>query len=232
MATTAMSLLIGQTPAEMQQAQQSMLAWARQRQRTAEYRVKALTKNIDAAKAAGLKVRPMQAQRRREVKRLYAYEKIADAINAGYYLVPNFPIDLFAVRKGAAKPKTGRTTRYQDAGEFSQQPDQLRLGEGRYVNVLPFITSITDHSGDEPKKMWYPISFDEQISPPAAIVSAGLLPQLVKAMKRKVFDAIGMVGPIRQRDPMLVGQIIIHNNGYSRREMTFLIAWWMQMEDF
>lgn len=229
-----LKLLVGQSPAEMAEAQKGMLAWCAVRRMRAEHQIKQLNKDIACAEEAGLKTSSMKAARSKEGRRKVGYEKIRAALEAGYYLVPNFPIEWFAVRRREEYPRHVEA-RYDTSPTLQQKPGALAIGEGRFVDIDPFTDMDTRGPEGHERDVYFPIAFDEAISPPAALVKAGLLPALTKALQEKVFDAIGMV-PHRRvnkgKDPMLLGMVNFGKEGYTDKHLTFLIAWWMDFESF
>jgi len=233
MNTLTIPLLAGQTPAEMQLAQKGMKAWCATRKVAAESRIAQLEAHIAEGEQHGLNMRSQKTMLRNEKKRLAGYQKVAAALSAGYYLVPNFPVDWFAIRRTERKPR--REECDWSHTQFTQSMRQLEIGKGRYVDPVPFRSEYIRRDPEgKTTRIYYPVSFDEDITPPAALVNAGLMPHLIKALRAKVFDAIGLVRNTRSqgRDPMLVGAISFGGPSYSPKELTFLISWWMDFKDF
>jgi hypothetical protein len=70
----------------------------------------------------------------RTTKRVLYYEKIKAAVEAGYLIVPNFPIDVFAVRVKRAKQREATATYEYRADYKTAKAELLPAGEGRYVD--------------------------------------------------------------------------------------------------
>jgi len=49
------------------------------------------------------------------------------------------------------------------------------------------------------------------------------------AMGLKVFDAIGICPPVRKGDPLIIGKIYGQGPNWNRKEVSFLIAWHLDL---
>lgn len=165
------------------------------------------------------------------------YRKIAAAVRLGYVIVPNFPVDLFAIRTTKGTPKRGQ----QDGGWFSdraheQESNAPPIGHGSYVDAIPEteVRSYPAKSADGQaitKHFNFATAFRD-VAFPITAVKPQILDDTGRAMAAKVFDEIG-IGPegvIRSRikDPMVIGRIIYRP---KKRVVSFLIAWWLTNKD-
>ena len=52
-----------------------------------------------------------------------------------------------------------------------------------------------------------------------------------EAMALRVFDQVGISpqGSVRAADPLIIGQILGHKEGYKRKTISFLIAWHLDL---
>jgi hypothetical protein len=175
------------------------------------------------------------AAAKRTIKRMVYYAKIQAAVKAGYLIVPNFNVDVLAVRVARRTPK--QETRTYEAVPVT--PDLAPPGRGRYVDEL---CKMRDDSYDQKqtdggkvrKDLFTAVGYDEQIEFPHALVKPAILDATDRAMALNIFDRIGVVKAPRRSDPIVVGQIVDPREKYSvhyTRCVTFFIAWWLDTKD-
>ena len=134
------------------------------------------------------------------------YAKIKAAVEAGYLIVPNFDIDVFAVR-------TQRRTPPDTVGALTAQPDLSPHGQGAYVDDRCFTDSFVEtvknsYTGkDEDKTREFSTAYDYTPDIPLRGVKPIILDATQRAMALKIFDQIGVV-KARKQDPIIVGQIV------------------------
>ncbi len=170
-------------------------------------------------------------------KRITFYEKIKDAVAAGYLIIPNFPIEAFAVRvREDAAPK--QMASHSEYSIREQSPALLPTGEGEYKSPIPLVGSRPNEVWNEKtqelerKQEWFAKEFDE-VAFPVTAVKPLVMDATGRAMALKVFDAIGLVGSGRQKDPIVVGRIIDpRTTRWNERHVTFFIAWWLNLDIF
>lgn len=172
------------------------------------------------------------------------YHKILEAVRAGFTLVPNFPIDVFAIRVEREWPTGGEqyggTSR---ASYLSEQPDVLPIGAGEYKSPKPTGRHFTKTETDSNQKIireWYyhPRNFRNPDFP-FAVARPEVMDATAEAMALKLFDHIGICHQTagrnaRQRgkgDPLIIGQIIVDatHYGYIKKPVSFLIAWHLDL---
>ena len=149
-------------------------------------------------------------------------------------IVPNFEMDLFAVRTNKSTPR-GSTTRSQWEG-FIQQGDTLPAGEGRYVDSKPFVASESYEDTNAQGKAVtvtdrWPTRFDEEITFPVELVKPHIIAATRRAMDQRVFDQVGIVRGAylgRRRDPIICGRVLDRTR--NNRAVTFFIAWWLDKD--
>jgi hypothetical protein len=64
---------------------------------------------------------------------------------------------------------------------------------------------------------------------PIAAAQAEVMTATQEAMALKVFDAIGICPPQRKGDPLIIGQIMMPGTRWSRKTVSFLIAWHLDL---
>lgn len=218
-------VVLATNPAEMQQAQTQLLAWADRKMEILQAELAEAEQNL--AECKKLKVRTASWTRQVGLARdrITFYEKIRAAIAEGYYIVPNFPVQVIAVRTDAKKPPK-RTSWIEPTPYSSESPP---LGEGRHV--APQMTNrVTRH--EDHTLSFRPTGFRD-FDFPFQVVKPKVLSDLDHAMKAKIFDEIGILpaaaGPARRAaggDPMLVG-IVRRRENSGPVQVMFLISWWI-----
>jgi len=62
---------------------------------------------------------------------------------------------------------------------------------------------------------------------PFAFARPEILAATSDALRRKIFDEIGIMPRTRHADPMVIGRITYRVSSYQRRSLNFLIAWFL-----
>jgi hypothetical protein len=221
------------TPAEMVPAQQELIAWCDQTIVALKDALDELGLHQKLAIENGWRTSVVESGLNRTARRVTYYEKMKAALQAGYLLVPNMPIDVLAVR--VARAKQPEQTRDSPWGRFSAEPQAaLPAGKGRYVDeTLPqhvrHYQDLDDKGNVVQKKQWYSGDYDE-VDFPIALTKPIILEAAARAMALKVFDEIGRVRNDGQSfrskaDPILVGRL--RDPRKNRLGATFFIAWWV-----
>ena len=224
--------VVAGTPAEMQQAQNDLIQWADSRIEHERIEMADAQENLDIARKAKWRVAPWQRRLKQHKNKITFYEKIKAALKDGYYIVPPFPVQVFAVRTDQKKPRHQTSTSQWTT--FEQSPRKLPQGQGRYVNPVPEVWRTTDtftkKDGTEGEKTTYwPKEFTEADFP-FKTVKPQILKATSKAMGEMLFDQIGIL-PRWQAggDPIVVGQILHPQS--SKPPVTFFISWWLDTTD-
>lgn len=222
------STLVALTPADMVPAQTELVTWCDRKIAAVKAELADLETNLELATEHGWKHRSVEASLNRTAKRILYYEKMKAAVEAGYVIVPNFPIDVFAVRVHRAKQREA-TSDYAYRRDYkAAKPELLPAGAGRYVDEELF---TRDESYDETvdgktKHVTKYVSGDyDAVDFPVAMVKPAILQATQRAMALKVFDQMGTVTNQVGRDPIVVGQLLDPRG--NRRCVTFFVAWWL-----
>lgn len=239
--------LIARTPAEMRQATGSLAAWMAAKVDIVQKDADELAENIAIAERNNWKTDALKRQHRLCVRRVAFYEKLGAALRAGYCIVPNFPIDLIAIRTTQAFPRRNDHHWKNEAAKDvkTNSPD---LGDGVNVSSVAHTRSYTDHVYDadgmptkkpngefKVTRKFYPSDFDCEIEFPIALAKPEIMSATAEAMALKCFDEIGVLGvPAGQTargkrpDPMVVGRIIDpRSTTYNKRYVSFVLAWYI-----
>ncbi len=180
----------------------------------------------------------LKRQLGRGQERLLFYEKALAAVVAGYTIIPNFPISVFAVRVKKRTPREIVSESSWQNGAIRGIPDEkpkaLPIGEGRYVSPSQIVHSevekIPDGKGRVTTRyLAWPVEFSKVFFP-IKIARPQVMEATSEAMLLKVFDEIGICPPVRQPDPLIIGRIAMKKRGWQEpMALSFLIAWHLDL---
>jgi hypothetical protein len=167
------------------------------------------------------------------------YRKALAAVNAGFTIVPNFPVDLFAVRvKRDTPPRNlASNSTYKWSGKrpaHDPSPETLPLGEGRYVSGSQVIGRSGDYKdknskGEEITRYFFNPTDFADVQFPIECARPEVMSASAAAMALRVFDGIGICPQTRRGDPLIIGQVLGPKVGYSQKILSFLIAWHLDL---
>lgn len=235
-------VVVAQTPGEMQDAQIRLIQWANAKFAEAKSDAKDLRENYEIAqkrkwRSGAIKVHADKAELRAQY-----YEKIKSALEAGYCIVPNFPIDVFAIRTTRKKPTPHSSEGWHRPAD--QETNRPPLGDGRYVSSEARTAEgqragDNDHLGKTQFIQTHTAVAFEDPDFPFKLAKPRILSAVAAAMALNIFDEIGVL-PGRQgrvahqvrvnSDPMVIGRIKIRRP-YDFREISFLITWFVDTKD-
>jgi hypothetical protein len=209
-------------PNEMIVAQQQLITWCDGKIQVIRTESVELKEAFEHAKEMKWKYTALQNQYNKSVKRISYYEKIKEALLAGYYIVPNFDVEIFAIRTKREKPLQFLSTSQWETHRAEQPAHDVSLGEGDYVNNRPIIYSkgIEDNKKEYWAESWQDIEF------PVTMAKPMIMEATTQAMKQKIFDRFGVFPSTRKKtDPVIIGQIVHKESQYKERIVSFMIAW-------
>ena len=214
-------------PEDMAQAQRAMCEWAARKLDAVKAELADAGEALAEAAEAGWRTERFERAANKIGQRVTFYEKIKAALDAGYYIVPPFPIDIFTIRTDRRKPNARRTT--NSWSRHAQQPRLLPVGAGRYVSDTPTIyqqTIPTAETGKDKDVTEYFAEAFRDVDFPFALARSEVMRATAAAMALKVFDQLGVL-PARRAtaDPIVCGQIL--KPDYWRTPVTFFVAWWL-----
>lgn len=210
-------------PQEMVAAQTQLIAWCENKIAVERADVDELRLATDHAKSHKWKSATLESQWKKALKRLEYYVKIKIALEAGYYIVPNFPIEMFAIRKQHGRRPKGHSSRYWE--QHQQKSQELPAGEGDYRNPFPIVVRSSETLPDGKTIAGsYPREWD-QFEFPINMAKPLIMSVTQTALAMKVFDRVGVMPSTRRKqDPVIIGQII-NKSGYTEKTVSFMIAW-------
>lgn len=232
--------VIANSPKEMETAQRSLILWAARKIQAIKQEISEAADQLRIAQQRRWDVGAWRRELGKHEKRAEFYRKVKMALEAGYYIVPPFPIDVFAIRTDKARPARKDSTHHDN---HDQSARILSAGEGRYVDPKPFRSSYTDqemrtvnHTTGEkklvPVKYYYADEFRDADFP-FKLARAEIKDSSLRAMSLKVFDQLGVLPRTRKPDPIVCGKILFpkqlpYNSRPENQEgLTFFVTWWL-----
>lgn len=221
--------LVALTPGDMATTQAELLAWCDRKVAAVKTELADLEANLELATAHGWKHASVVASLNRTAKRVSYYEKIQAAVAAGYLIVPNFPIDVFAVRVQRAKQREQSSGYRHNLRYQTATPELLPAGTGHYVDDRLAVEDRSHTELVEGKSKHVPlyVSGDyAEVDFPVTLVKPAVLQATARAMALRVFDEMGTVqNSARLGDPIVVGRL--RDPRGNGRGATFFVAWWL-----
>lgn len=208
-------------PNEMINAQQKLITWCDGKIMLVQLESKELKDAFEHAKIMKWKFTTLQTQYKNSLKRISYYQKIKAALLEGYYIVPNFDVEIFAIRTDKDKPKKYLSTSSWSEERSEQPAHDMPLGEGEYKNNRPTIYERVDEKYTEYwAQSWRDIEFPVSMAKPIVMEAT------TEAMALKIFDRFGVFPSTRKKvDPVIIGQIVHRVSKYNQKIVSFMIAW-------
>ena len=223
--------LIAMNPAEMVTAQNNLVAWCNNKLADVSNELVSAKEVLNALVAANMNSAKAQHVVKATERRIAFYGKIKAALEAGYYIIPPFPTQAFAVKSNRKKPQSDYGARHW-VNEIPAQ--NLQIGEGEYhhpepIRALASAVTVDDGKGDRKVERnyqnteWKDVEFPFEVTRPELITAVGA------ALKKKIFDSFGVLPTYRTADPLIVGHIKHWKSGKS--PITFFVTWWLDTND-
>jgi hypothetical protein len=229
--------LVARNPAEMQSARASLSLWLTRKIAAADTDIADYEASLEQAtknrwNRAGLRKALNQAIGQRTF-----YEKILAAVEAGYTVIPEFPIDVFAIRVEREGPIPEHVaSRYKNGLALRPEAaDVLPEGEGEYVSNTPKASdwqeSKTDEKGNKYTVYHRSAVALQDVVFPVRAARVEVMSATAEAMALRVFDEIGICPAQRKADPLIIGRILAPKKGYTQKSISFLIAWHLNLNE-
>lgn len=210
-------------PIEMVNAQQQIITWVDGKLRVLMHENNELKEAVEHAKKMKWKTQVLQNQFNRSIRKISFYKKMKSALLEGYYIVPNFPIQMFAIKTKKSRP-SGHSYSYWD--QHVQYAQEIKEGEGEYKNPFPIVrskNSVYDSGKQISKPESWATDWDD-FEFPITMAKPRIMEATSRAMALKIFDQIGIMPAAKKEDPVIIGQIFT-KNGYNTKTVSFMIAW-------
>lgn len=226
---------------EMAKAQSGLTSWVASKVEAVKKELRDVSKAVEHARAHKWAIGALMRQKNLWYGRKVYYEKMLEALQAGYVLVPEFPVDIFVIRTTRETPlKQENQTSYSWEGTSRPEnhpPEKLEVGDGDYKNaIVPrFYHQTKWKDGDGKERETYHFYNDDTFSDlafPLIAAKPEVMDATQHAMALKIFDSIGVCPPSKRRgDPLIIGIIEGPKVGYTQKKCHFLISWHIQTED-
>lgn len=225
--------LVARNPVEMQEARQGLAGWltakiAEVGAEMADYQESLAQAVKNKWSAKGLKKAISSAFYRQEF-----YKKTLAAVDAGFTIVPEFPIDVFAIRVERDAPEGAiQTSTWSKPAPNQEVCEILPTGAGDYVSPTPrtvhWKETRQDNQGKDFKLNLVRPTALQAVEFPIRSARAEVMSATAEAMALKVFDEIGICPQTRKADPLIIGRVLLPG---SDKTVNFLIAWHLNLND-
>lgn len=223
-------MLVALSPADVPSTQAELKGWCQQKIAALTQEQSDLLDNARVAKSNNWSHGSLSSLAAKTGREIAYYQKVLAAVDAGYLIVPNFDVEVMAIRVQHNRAPTESHTRYRPSQLVATSADLLPVGDGQYVNPMPVATKrmMPDPTSSEPnRKTLMFVSTDEfkDLQFPVAAVKPVVLEATHLAMSKRIFDQIGVVTG-RKQDPLVIGTIFDPRDRYRMKRVSFFVAWW------
>lgn len=230
--------LVALHPGQLEACQQQLIAWAEAKYQSETQKAMELKKNYEAASIARIRTDLILKHLNAATKRAMFFAKVGEAVKAGYYIIPNMPMDVFAIRTKGGAPYKQTNAYYSHDSLRPVEPTLLPPGEGDYQNpqlAERYKTTTGRDSEGAERKVYLTISdgFRDEIDFPFVLAKPEVVTATQQALALKIFDEVGVMPARRERrsDPMVIGRIRNPRFRNDRnRDISFLIAWFLDTD--
>lgn len=225
--------LVARNPVEMQNAQADLTVWLKNKIIEIEIEYRDLDAALNEAVSAGWGLDALRKQLNKTAKQEEFYRKLLAAVEAGYTIIPDIPVEVFAIRVERAAPRGGTVSsdhgpRY--AVPNDEKPDKLAVGQGDYVSPVPEVWrhETTMKRKDETtytRHLASPSDFRDVVFPLRA-ARVEVMNATKEAMAHKIFDQVAICPAKRKADPLIIGQVV-----GPKATISFIIAWHLNLNE-
>jgi hypothetical protein len=236
--------VIAQTPDEMKSANLALIAWCDQKIRELRAEHVELCTASDHAKKMKWQWRTLHAQALKCAKRMIYFGKMRQALKEGFFIVPNFPVNVFAIRTERGYPlqmwSIDENYSYKPFRHKQQPSSMLPEGEGEYKNPFPLVRhrrELAKKPDGSPQINWVQWADEfKDIEFPLCMAKPQIMEATSRAMAMKLFDDFGLfeghttmrvhVERRVTRDPIIVARLKDpRSTTYEWRGISFIVAW-------
>jgi hypothetical protein len=222
--------IIAVNPQQMAEAQGTAIGWVERKLANAIAERDLADGVLDALTSKGLRSEPAKALVKKAAVRVRFYEKVRTALQAGYYIIPPFDIQLFAIRTDRAQSPDERS---DSQWEREQSARSLPVGEGRYVSPTVSRSKVAtetrkNHDGTAREVAIYANDNWRDVDLPVRALKPQIIEEVGRALEARIFDALGIAPAYRAADPIIAGQI---KRPDGKGVLTFFVAWWLDEAD-
>jgi hypothetical protein len=250
--------LVATDPSEMKAAQGDLKTHLEQRLSVIEGEILELNAALNEARRNGWNTAALTAARNRAVDDETFYNKLLAAVEAGYTMIPDFPVDVFAVRRVKADSHQSNTWDGYVLPEGTYlnspvQPDCAMVGQGEFRNPSPrlqsyYVGTAKNRQGQDVDR--YRVTRTGEPAGPIVFPHFSarhrVMQAAAKAIEQKFFDQIAVCRPTvataagrtaqaastRAGDPLIIGQVLRKRIGSAPQKcVSFIIAWHLNLND-
>jgi hypothetical protein len=217
----------------MLEAQQTLTGWIENKLADAKRDLSSAESVFNLLQKAKLRTQPASTLIRKARMRITMYDKVAAALAAGYYLIPPFDVQVFAIRTDRRYPSRKEAT--YDQSNVEADARRLPVGEGEFKNPVAlredagYTETKKNHDGTTRDVTVYANTEFDDLELPARAMKPTIIEATHKALREKIFDTLGIAPSYRSSDPLIVGQIKHWNRLHE--PLTFFVAWWTDERD-
>jgi hypothetical protein len=229
--------LVARNPVEMQEARGNLALWLTNKIAAVEKDVADYQASLDQAVKNKWNKTGLRKALNQALGQQTFYEKVLAAVEAGYTIVPEFPVEVFAVRveRDYAVPEHVESRYKSSLALTPESADVLPEGAGEYVSNVPDARDWAETKQEE-KGGTYTLHHREAVGLrdvvfPIRAARVEVMSATAEAMALKVFDEIGICPPRRQPDPLIIGRILMPRKGGTQKSVSFLIAWHLNLNE-
>ena len=216
-------------PGEIRQSQEALIDWCVRKVAQLRFDHDELKTSYEHAVKCKWKTSTLKRHMELAGKRRDYYLKLQSALEAGYCIVPNFPVTVFAIRTERDRPLALVT--FDRWSQHRQKAQVLPAGDGEYRNPIPTATQQNvevAQNGQVVKKTRYEADEFEAIDFPIQMAKPRIMEATSRAMALHIFDEFGILPQAKKEDPLIVGRILRPDApSWDRASkcVTFIIAW-------
>lgn len=236
--------LVARNPVQMQNAQADLAVWLRGKITQVKLEINELNLAVSEAQEHGWSTQALTRQRNKMAGQATYYFKLLTAVEAGYTIIPEFPIDVFAIRvtrSGVRAPDATQRSAYSYPDIDNERPDRAPVGEGEYKSPMQMVKhgeyTEKDKDGKDVTVKFTQASDFQDVMFPLRAARVEVMNATAEAMAHKIFDQIGIclptsnAGMARKGDPLIIGQILGQRSGWSQKCASFIIAWHLNLNE-
>lgn len=217
---------------EMAQSQTALIEWSTRKIAAMEAEAKEMREATEHAKARKWKFATLAKHALLAERRVEFYRKLKAALEAGYIIVPTFPVEVFAIRATKERPtkiatvSTDKWTRTK-----FERAITAPAGEGEYVNPAQTVhAEPTGKTNEHGSMTYHRFNFQQwdDVEFPLNMAKPQIMEATSRAMALKIFDDFGVLPSTRRNvDPIIVARIrdprVPHK--WAPKMVSFIIKW-------
>jgi hypothetical protein len=234
--------LSAQNPVEMVECHNGMIEWANRKLEVVRSEARELKEAYEYAMKQKWRTATLKKHSELAAGRVVFFEKMKGALEARYYIVPNFPgAVVFALRTDKENPEGAiYATNWTGMTVTQEVKNPLPAGEGEYKDPNAESKAVSVYTPPNERQKFNVIADEwKELDFPANMARIHVMKAANRSMALKIFDEIQMLPAdrtkragnprqSRQPDPVLIGTIICKTKSPYHtdwKRVSFMIAW-------